>query len=89
MDCDAADECVLRLLDDQSFDTLAVYPLSANELVCSLVSASFGDAGARQLYCAGTAFIVPDEMEPTRGRILVFAVEEGKLSLVVRNAQGS
>jgi DNA damage-binding protein 1 len=87
MDCDTADECVLRLLDDQSFDTLAVHPLSADELVCSLTSAELGDVPGtpcQQFYCVGTAFIVADEMEPSRGRILLFAVDDGKLSLMVR-----
>ncbi|KAG5139673.1 hypothetical protein JHK84_033441 [Glycine max] len=33
-------------------------------------------------YCVGTAYVLPEENEPTKGRILVFAVEDGKLQLI-------
>ncbi|CAI9760069.1 unnamed protein product [Fraxinus pennsylvanica] len=33
-------------------------------------------------YCVGTAYVMPEENEPTKGRILVFTVEDGKLQLI-------
>ena len=80
---DEASTSVVRLLDDQTFDTLSAYSLDANETVGSVVSASFADDD-KAYYVVGTAFALPDEPEPTRGRILVFAAEAGKLNLVVR-----
>jgi DNA damage-binding protein 1 len=75
---------VVRLLDDQTFDTLCSHPLEAFETVCSVISTSFAE-DARSYYVVGTAYAHPDEPEPTRGRILVFGVDDGKLSLVVRS----
>ena len=74
---------VVRLLDDQTFDTVSAYSLDTYESVCSVASVSFGD-DEKPFYVVGTAFAMPDEPEPTRGRILVFAVEAGKLHLSVR-----
>ena len=80
---DEGGSSVVRLLDDQTFDTLSAYSLDAFESVCSVISASFAD-DETAYYVVGTAFALPDEPEPTRGRILVFTVEAGKLHLVVR-----
>lgn len=75
---------VVRLLDDQTFDTLCAHSLDAYESVCSLISASFAD-DETPYFIVGTAFAMPDEPEPTRGRILVFTVVDGnKLHLAVR-----
>ena len=73
----------LRLLDDSTFDTVFVHPLEACEECLSLLACSFAEDD-RTLYVAGTAFVMPDEPEPTRGRLLVFAVEDGKLRQIVR-----
>jgi len=35
-----------------------------------------------QLFVVGTAFVLPNEPDPTRGRLLVFKVEDQKLVLV-------
>ena len=78
---DEAGTSVVRLLDDQTFDTLSAHPLQAFESVCSVISTAFAD-DARPYFVVGTAFALPDEPEPTRGRILVFAVDNGKLALV-------
>ena len=85
---DEASTSVVRLLDDQTFDTLSAYSLDSNETVGSVLSASFADDD-KSYYVVGTAFALPDEPEPTRGRILVFAVEAGKLNLVVRFRDGA
>ncbi|KAI7751098.1 LOW QUALITY PROTEIN: hypothetical protein M8C21_020503 [Ambrosia artemisiifolia] len=57
--------------------------------MCPFNSAAFPDSLAiakeddnNAYYCVGTAYVMPEENEPTKGRILVFMVEDGKLQLV-------
>ncbi|KAG9145181.1 hypothetical protein Leryth_008967 [Lithospermum erythrorhizon] len=71
----------VRLLDDQTFEFLSTYPLDQYEYGCSILSCSFTD-DSNLYYCVGTAYVVPEENEPTKGRILVFVVEDGKLQLL-------
>ncbi|KAM0950707.1 putative transcription factor WD40-like family [Dioscorea sansibarensis] len=71
----------VRLLDDQTFDFLATYALDTYEYGCSILSCSFADDN-NVYYCVGTAYVLPEENEPTKGRILVFIVEDGKLQLI-------
>ncbi|RXH98908.1 hypothetical protein DVH24_011233 [Malus domestica] len=79
----------IRLLDDQSFDLITYYQLDAFEYACSILSCSFSD-DINVYYCVGTAYVLPEENEPTKGRILVFIVEDGKLQLVAeKETKGS
>ncbi|XP_078433681.1 DNA damage-binding protein 1a-like [Wolffia australiana] len=71
----------VRLLDDQTFDFISTYALDSYEYGCSILSCSFADDN-NTYYCVGTAYVLPEEPEPNKGRILVFAVEEGKLQLI-------
>ncbi|XVF00511.1 hypothetical protein REPUB_Repub04eG0007500 [Reevesia pubescens] len=71
----------IRLLDDQTFEFISTYPLDTFEYGCSILSCSFSD-DATVYYCVGTAYVLPEENEPTKGRILVFVVEDGKLQLI-------
>ncbi|GAV76408.1 CPSF_A domain-containing protein/MMS1_N domain-containing protein [Cephalotus follicularis] len=71
----------IRLLDDQTFDFISTYPLDTYEYGCSILSCSFSD-DTNVYYCVGTAYVLPEENEPTKGRILVFIVEDGKLQLI-------
>ncbi|OMO75054.1 hypothetical protein CCACVL1_16354, partial [Corchorus capsularis] len=71
----------IRLLDDQTFEFISTYPLDTFEYGCSILSCSFQD-DPNVYYCVGTAYVLPEENEPTKGRILVFIVEEGKLQLI-------
>ncbi|CAK8578715.1 unnamed protein product [Lathyrus sativus] len=71
----------VRLLDDQTFDFISVYSLDTYEYGCFIISCSFSDDN-NVYYCVGTAYVLPEENEPTKGRILVFSVEEGKLQLI-------
>ena len=80
---EAALEYSLRLLDDQTFDTLCSYPLAPEEHVQALLSLSFPE-DPKTYYIAGTAFVSATESEPSRGRLLVLAVEEGRLRLVAQ-----
>ncbi|KAE8668377.1 DNA damage-binding protein 1 [Hibiscus syriacus] len=71
----------VRLLDDQTYDFTSTYPLDIYEYGCSILSCSFSD-DPNVYYCVGTAYVLPEENEPTKGRILVFIVEDGKLQLI-------
>eukprot|EP00256_Glycine_max_P062141 XP_014631544.1 DNA damage-binding protein 1b [Glycine max] len=71
----------VRLLDDQTFEFISTYSLDTYEYGCFIISCSFSDDN-NVYYCVGTAYVLPEEMEPTKGRILVFAVEDGKLQLI-------
>ncbi|XP_068656195.1 DNA damage-binding protein 1a-like [Aristolochia californica] len=78
---DESETHFVRLLDDQTFEFMSNYPLDAYECGCSIISCSFADDN-NVYYCVGTAYVLPEENEPTKGRILVFLVEDGKLSLI-------
>ncbi|KAG6407151.1 hypothetical protein SASPL_130135 [Salvia splendens] len=71
----------VRLLDDQTFDFISTYPLDQFECGCSVLSCSFSDDN-NVYYCVGTAYVMPEENEPTKGRVLIFIVEDGKLQLI-------
>ncbi|XP_058071572.1 DNA damage-binding protein 1 isoform X2 [Magnolia sinica] len=71
----------VRLLDDQTFEFISTYPLDTYEYGCSILSCSFTD-DTNVYYCVGTAYVLPEENEPSKGRILVFVVEDGKLQLI-------
>ncbi|XVE94238.1 hypothetical protein REPUB_Repub01dG0264300 [Reevesia pubescens] len=71
----------IRLLDDQTFEFISTYLLDTFEYGCSILSCSFSD-DPNVYYCVGTAYVLPEENEPTKGRILVFVVEDGKLQLI-------
>ena len=57
----------VRLLDDQTYETLDRFQLDASELACSVASASFADDPALY-YVVGTALAHPDESEPSKAR---------------------
>ncbi|XP_022954780.1 DNA damage-binding protein 1 [Cucurbita moschata] len=79
----------IRLLDDQTFESISTYALDTYEYGCSILSCSFSD-DSNVYYCVGTAYVMPEENEPTKGRILVFVVEEGKLQLIAeKETKGS
>jgi DNA damage-binding protein 1 len=72
----------VRLFDDQTFETLDTYKLQAYESGCSIVSMSFPESNNAVFYVVGTAFALPTEEEPTRGRIIVFAAGEQRLQVI-------
>ncbi|CAI5489016.1 unnamed protein product [Closterium sp. Naga37s-1] len=75
-----AESHYVRLLSDQTFDQLSHLPLEPFENGCSIISCCFTDDPTAYIV-VGTAFAFPDEQEPTKGRILVLAVEGGKLQI--------
>ncbi|KAG7666932.1 hypothetical protein KSW81_000683 [Nannochloris sp. 'desiccata'] len=71
----------VRLLDDQTFETLDVFKLNVYEMACSVSSMKLSDDTA-EYFAVGTALAPPEELEPTKGRILLFQVHNGKLQLI-------
>ncbi|MEW5313036.1 MAG: hypothetical protein WDW38_004630 [Sanguina aurantia] len=71
----------LRILDDVTFDTVASFPLEPLEMPCSISSASFADDPS-SYYVVGTAIVSPQEVEPSKGRILVLSYSAGQVTLV-------
>ncbi|KAJ8627269.1 hypothetical protein MRB53_020576 [Persea americana] len=71
----------VRLLDDQTFEFVSTYHLDTYECGCSILSCSFTD-DSNAYYIVGTAYVLPEDNEPSKGRILVFVVEDGKLQLI-------
>ncbi|GIL77367.1 hypothetical protein Vretimale_2808 [Volvox reticuliferus] len=78
LETDGSERGYLRLLDDTTFDVIASYTLAPNEMPCSIAAWSGSTGGvngesspSNVCFLVGTAFVVPDEAEPARGRILV------------------
>ncbi|XP_024396613.1 DNA damage-binding protein 1a [Physcomitrium patens] len=71
----------VRLIEDQTFEIISGFPLDPYENGCSIITCSFTD-DSNVYYCVGTAYALPEESEPSKGRILVFSVEDGKIQLV-------
>lgn len=71
----------VRLLDSQTYETLDRVELEADEKGCSLCSISF-ENDPETYYVVGTAHSIPNETEPTSGRIRVFVVRDGRLQQV-------
>ena len=71
----------VRLFDDVTFETLHKFRLEPNEQDSSVISCVFADDPCAY-YVVGTGYTMPEEPEPTRGRVLVFRAEDGKLQLV-------
>ncbi|KAH8952399.1 hypothetical protein BDL97_09G083300 [Sphagnum fallax] len=79
----------VRLIDDQTFEIISSFALDPYENGCSIITCSFTD-DFNAYYCVGTAYALPEESEPSKGRILVFIVEDGKLQLVTeKEAKGA
>jgi DNA damage-binding protein 1 len=55
----------IRLLDHQTFEFLSTHPLDPYECGCSMISCSFSDDN-NFYYCVGTAYVLPEENEPTK-----------------------
>ena len=55
----------MRLIDDQTFETVDVLPLHRHEMACSCTSLTLAD-DPNPYYVVGTAYAIPDEQEPTK-----------------------
>ena len=76
------DQCdVLRLVDDSTFETFNQYQFEENEFVGALKSCAFTDDAATY-FAVGTAISLEHEDEPSRGRILIFKVDDNTLCLI-------
>eukprot|EP00668_Euglena_longa_P029608 GGOE01036966.1.p1 GENE.GGOE01036966.1~~GGOE01036966.1.p1 ORF type:complete len:1224 (-),score=385.99 GGOE01036966.1:114-3533(-) len=71
----------LRLLNNHTFECLNTYQLDANENGISLITTTF-DGDDVEYIVVGTAYVLQEEHEPSRGRLLVFEVKDNRLLLV-------
>ncbi len=55
----------MRLIDDQTFETVDMLPLHRHEMACSCTSLTLAD-DPNPYYVVGTAYAIPDEQEPTK-----------------------
>ncbi|KAJ3010234.1 DNA damage-binding protein 1a [Thoreauomyces humboldtii] len=77
---------IVKLLDNQTYEVLDEAVLGPFEMVQSLQSVMF-DGADKEYYCVGTAIVVPHELEPEKGRILVFEITvDRKLRLMYEHA---
>ncbi|PRP85120.1 hypothetical protein PROFUN_07191 [Planoprotostelium fungivorum] len=69
-----------RLIDDQTFEVLHSFSLHPDEKGLSVASVKFEKEGSDITYYAvGTAKVIPTEVSPKSGRILLFNAMDGKL----------
>lgn len=66
---DATD--ALRLVDDQTFETLDIFKLDVYEMACSVASVLLSDDGA-EYFAVGTASVPPEELEPSKVKAAYF-----------------
>jgi DNA damage-binding protein 1 len=71
----------VRLIDEQTFETVSVFKLDDQELGTSLASVQFADDPS-EYYVLGTGYVLPGEMEPSKGRIVVLKVVNGECCVV-------
>jgi len=83
-DGDETETGFIRLLDETTLERLSSFQLQENEMPCSLLALTLNEAadGAPALLVVGTAFAIPDEPEPTAGRLLILDVRERSLELL-------
>ncbi|KAF9300102.1 DNA damage-binding protein 1a [Mortierella antarctica] len=65
----------IRIYDDQTFDHQSTFELDETEIGKCIASLTFSGDPARYL-AVGTAYIIPTEEIPTRGRILILEVSD-------------
>ena len=70
------------MFDDVTFDRVSSYKQGAHDLHSSLASVTFAGDDT-PYYALGTAYVKPEEYEPSKGRILLLAYRcgEGKVAL--------
>jgi len=86
---DFQDSSFFRLIDDKIFEVMDSFKLEKFETGCAIMNMNLS-AGKSSCYVVGTAFVLPDESEPSKGRILVFQVLNKKLALCVeREVKGA
>ncbi|TPX39150.1 hypothetical protein SeLEV6574_g07407 [Synchytrium endobioticum] len=77
-----AERSFLKILDDQTFDLIDTFELQQFEMPESITIVSFIN-DPQPTFAVGTAFAVPTEAEPSRGRILLFRLTSARrLSLI-------
>ena len=67
----------LRVLDSSTFELVDTLGLDEYEMGISLTSCTF-ENDSTTYYVVGTAYVLEDEQEPTRGRILILSIVGGE-----------
>eukprot|EP01080_Neovahlkampfia_damariscottae_P007699 gene7699-12165_t len=73
----------VKIFDGQTHEVLNEYQLDKTECASSSMNLKFKDDD-KEYFVVGTAYVNPDEIEPTKGRLLVFEVKNSKLHLVAQ-----
>lgn len=68
------ESCSVQLLDEVSFELLDVYRLQPHECAESAAVMNFG-GDSKAYVVIGTGYVLPNEQEPSRGRVLIFEAE--------------
>jgi DNA damage-binding protein 1 len=77
----------VSLYDDKLFDRKDVFELDMFEVALSILAPNFELGDRNQLIIVGTGYAVPEEEIPTKGRLLVFNVDENKkLNLILEKS---
>lgn len=71
---DESESCSVQLLDEVSFELLDVYRLQTHECAESVAVVNFG-GDSKSYIVVGTGYLLPTELEPSRGRVLIFEAE--------------
>ncbi|KAF5831460.1 mono-functional DNA-alkylating methyl methanesulfonate N-term-domain-containing protein [Dunaliella salina] len=71
----------VRIIGDAGMDVVASMQLNVNEMCQSITSTKLGDDPATY-FVVGTSLVLPEEQEPTKGRIMVLLYDDNKLRLV-------
>lgn len=75
-----AERNYIQLFSDTTFERGGVFRLEPQELALSLAAVSLpvsaSSSGRQEFLVAGTAFVLSDEDEPSRGRVLVLRVDD-------------
>ncbi|KAI8908190.1 UV-damaged DNA-binding protein 1A [Powellomyces hirtus] len=74
----------VRILDDRTYEGLDEYALEPFENPQSIHLVNFG---SQQFMCVGTAYVLPQEEDPAKGRILVFAITESRRLRLITETQ--
>eukprot|EP01100_Stratorugosa_tubuloviscum_P000474 TRINITY_DN1107_c0_g3_i1.p1 TRINITY_DN1107_c0_g3~~TRINITY_DN1107_c0_g3_i1.p1 ORF type:complete len:1090 (+),score=387.33 TRINITY_DN1107_c0_g3_i1:154-3423(+) len=79
--------CYVHAFDLQNFEKRDSFELNQDEDVSSICSCIFSineDLLTEEFCIVGTAYLIPDEEEPTKGRILLFSFKRDKIHLVAQ-----
>lgn len=84
-----ASESYVRLIDDSTYDTTSRFKLQPTETGLSILATSFTGEGldsSTEYLVVGTVYELPNEEDPSSGRILIFRIIDSRIVLVAEQA---